>query len=265
MSSSEKEMLMKMDSELAARHGAYASYATEHDPIARETFGDGPAEEMDRLIDRYATPTSCVLDLGCGAGFTLCRLAREVREIWGFEQQEDMFAATSQRVKVEGTENAKLVLGNNSEKADTDKLPDDAFDFGFSRRGPNLHPPLMPKLRGNATWVQEFAALPLGINEMLGRAPGMFLPRSSGCADWHIDMYAHLGMFCVSARTHFYADYFRDADHLAAYLGTACFLAGQGYEEERDREALEIYARYNATPKGIRMVGTRRIGVYRRG
>jgi hypothetical protein len=36
------------------------------------------------------------------------------------------------------------------------------------------------------------------------------------------------------------------------------------YEEERDRQALELYARYNQTPRGIRMINKRHVYVFRR-
>ena len=74
--------------------------------------------------------------------------------------------------------------------------------------------------------------------------------------------YASLGMPCVSVRTNYYYQHFRDADHLAAYLGTAGFLLGRQYDDDQDREALELYAKVNAAPKGIRMVRPRMVGVY---
>lgn len=36
------------------------------------------------------------------------------------------------------------------------------------------------------------------------------------------------------------------------------------YEESRDRAALELYARYNTTPKGIRVVNVRKVYLFRR-
>ena len=57
------------------------------------TYGDGPADEVDRLLDIFATPESQVLDLGCGAGFTLCRVAPKVKTIWGFDQETELLEA----------------------------------------------------------------------------------------------------------------------------------------------------------------------------
>lgn len=88
-----KQDLAELDKRLAERFGGYASYKRDDDPIL-ETYGDGPAEEMDRLLDAYCKPESRVLDVGCGAGFTLCRLAPKVAEIWGFEQEPDLLEAT---------------------------------------------------------------------------------------------------------------------------------------------------------------------------
>ena len=256
--------LAALDEQLARRHGAYASYATEFDPILEGTFGDGPADGIDRLLDVYCGPQSCVLDLGCGAGFTLCRLAPKVRAIWGFEQVDYFLEAARLRVRAQGLTNVTLVLGNVAEENDVTQLPENAFGFGFSRRGPNLVPWLLPKLKEDAIWVQEFAQFPIGLNEILGRTAKTFLPRSSGNPDWAVDIYQHLGMLPVSVKTFYYEQYFRDVDHLAAYLDTGWFLIERPYEAGRDREALELYARYNATPKGIRMIGQRKVGVYRR-
>jgi hypothetical protein len=63
--------IFEVDRELAQRYGGYASYKNALDPVS-ETFGDGPADEVDRLLELYARPESQVLDLGCGAGFTTC-------------------------------------------------------------------------------------------------------------------------------------------------------------------------------------------------
>lgn len=85
--------LTELDHELAKRHGSFASYSTEVDPVLVETYGDSPTDEVDRLLDIFAKPDSHVLDLGCGAGFTLCRLAPHVAAIWGFDQDADLLAA----------------------------------------------------------------------------------------------------------------------------------------------------------------------------
>jgi len=264
MSDDAEKRLAELDEELARCHGSYGSYSTPFDPTSEETYGDGPADEVDRLLDVYATPHSCVLDLGCGAGFTLCRLAPKVRTIWGFEQVHEFVEATRLRAEVNGLTNVERVSGNVAEEDDVAQLPDNAFDFGFSRRGPNLVPWLMPKLKPDAIWVQEFAQFPIGINEILGRTAKTFLPRSNGNPGWAVDFYSKLDMLPVSVKTFYYEQYFRDADHLAGYLCSGWFLQDRSYEAERDRDALELYARYNATPKGIRMVGQRKVGVYHR-
>jgi hypothetical protein len=36
------------------------------------------------------------------------------------------------------------------------------------------------------------------------------------------------------------------------------------YEEKRDRAALELYVRYNTTPKGVRLANHRKVYVFRR-
>ena len=189
-----QQELNEVDQKLKQKHGAYASYATDFDPVVEETYGEGPSDEMERLLDRYAKPDRAVLDLGCGAGFTLCRLAPHAREIWGFEQEQDLLSASRLRVSAQGLKNVKLVQGNVAEPADVAQLPDGLFDLGFSQRGPNLVPWLLPKLKDDAIWVQEFARFHLGINEILGRSANTFLPHSTGSTDWAVGIYAKLAL-----------------------------------------------------------------------
>ena len=85
--------LTLLDKQLAERFGGYASYKRDDEPLL-ETYGDAPAEEVDRLLDKVCTSDKHVLDLGCGAGFTLCRLAPKVAEIWGFDEEPDLLEAT---------------------------------------------------------------------------------------------------------------------------------------------------------------------------
>ena len=81
--------------------------------------------------------------------------------------------------------------------------------------------------------------------------------------------YAELGLSPVSAKEFFCEQYFRNADHLAAYLAQGASLSNwrlpnRPYDADRDRAALELYARYNATPDGIRVLGQRKVLVLRR-
>jgi cyclopropane fatty-acyl-phospholipid synthase-like methyltransferase len=99
--------LVELDCTLAEQYGSYASYPTETDPIL-ETYNDDPAYEVDRLLDLFAKPTVTLLDLGSGAGQTLCRLAPKVKAIWGFNQEADLHEAAQLRVTNLGIHNAYL-------------------------------------------------------------------------------------------------------------------------------------------------------------
>lgn len=259
--------LAELDRELANRYGSYASYATDVDPVLVETYGDGPADEVDRLLDIFAKPDSRVLDLGCGAGFTLCRLAPRVAAIWGFDEDADLLAAARERVTSQGLTNATLVLGNVAEPDDVEQLPDNTFDVVLSRRGPDVNAAAKKKLKPEAYIIQELYQNPLGLLELLGRQS--FLPQIGSNPHWLVESYSWLGFLPVSVKEYHYESFFRDAEHLIAHLSqkNALFswpMPPMPYEEERDRQALELYVRYNTTPKGVRLINHRKVYLFRR-
>ncbi len=74
----------------------------------------------------------------------------------------------------------------------------------------------------------------------------------------------------MSVKDYYYEQYFRDAAHLEAFLSTIraslsnWWMEAKPYEPERDRDALNLYIRYNTTPKGIRIIQRRKIYLFRR-
>jgi SAM-dependent methyltransferase len=258
--------LLELDHQLAQQYGAYASYTNQVDPILIETHGDGPTEEMDRLLDLFARPESQLLDLGCGAGFTLCRLAPHVRAIWGVDGDDDLLAASRLRVASLGLTNISLIQGDVTAPEVATQLPNEAFDLVYSRRGPNVSA-VISKLKPEAYVVQELYQDCLGLLEMFGRKT--FLADVGDNPRWLVDEYSWLGLFPVSIKEYYYESFFRDSDHLAAYLSQKTMLYSwpmppMPFVESRDRAALELYVRYNTTPKGIRVMNHRKVYLFRR-
>ena len=254
-----------LDRALAQEYGTYASYQNGAG-VETETYGDGPAEEMDRLLDRFAQAGSRVLDLGCGAGFTLCRLAPRVSEIWGFDQDERLLAAARLRARAQGIANAHFVLGNASLAADAASLPDGFFDVVFSRRGPNVNA-FIEKMKPDGVVIQELVQGFLGLLEMFGRKS--FLGDLGDNPRWLVETYSWLDLFPVSVKEYYFDTFFQSVEHLAAYLSHKTALYGwpmppMPYDAARDRAALELYARYNTTPRGIRLVNVRKVYLFRR-
>ena len=261
------DQLKKLDQSLAQRYGSYASYPHENDPIFIKDHGDGPADEVDRLLDRLANPESQVLDLGCGVGFTLCSLAPRVRAIWGFDMEPELLEAARLRAVQSKIDNATFVQGNVALANDIAKLPDDTFDVVLSRRGPDLNQDLMPKLRSDAIVIQELYQAPLSLLEIFGRKT--FLRDIWNNPHNKVARYQRLNLFPVSIKEYFAESFFQDADHLIAYLSRPnAFLSWPmpaiPYDEARDRQALELYIRYNTTPDGIRMINHRKVYLFRR-
>jgi hypothetical protein len=66
------EALRRLDRHLAETHGAYSGFRTPAGPVRTDDVGLSPAAEVDRLLDRFAGSETRFLDVGCGAGQTLC-------------------------------------------------------------------------------------------------------------------------------------------------------------------------------------------------
>jgi SAM-dependent methyltransferase len=258
--------LAELDLRLAAKYGSYASYPTDTDPIL-ETHNDGPADEVDRLLDLFAKPDVTLLDLGCGAGQTLCRLAPKVKAIWGLNEEADLHEAAQLRVANLGLQNATVILGNVAQANDVAQLPDNTFDVVLSRRGPNINAEVRKKLKPAAYIIQELYQQPLALHEIFGRKP--FLPTIGDNPHWLVDEYRWLGFVPVSVKEYFFDAYFRDVAHLITDLHKSFqFIDWRmpplPFDEESDRAALDLYVRYNSTPKGIRLSCHRKVYLFRR-
>lgn len=261
------DSLAQLDEELAQHYGAYASYRSDIDPVLVESYGDHPSDEVNRLLNVFAQPECSVLDLGCGAGHTLCRLAPHVNAIWGLDQDTNLLAAARLRAASLGLPNVTLVQGDATSASNVAQLPDNTFDLCFSRRGPNLNAELAAKLKPDALMVQELVQDPLGLKELFGRKP--FLPEVGSESHALVQAYKWLGLLPVSAKEYFYNEYFHDVDHLTRYLSGPAVLSNwwmpeMPYDASRDRAALELYVRYNTTAKGIRLTQHRKVYLFHR-
>lgn len=252
--------LRRLDEPLAARHGAYPSYLPEDGPASVEYHGQPPGGLVDRLLDLYARSDGCFLDAGCGAGHTLCRLAPRVREAWGIELLVRPARAAGLRAEAAGLTNVTVIRGDTTKLADVERLPDGRFALALSRRGPNFTEALVRKLAPGAYVVQELVAGAdcAGLREFLGRRAYEAYPEMGHEA--LLRGYQRLGLLPVSSTEFFYEAFFRDVDHLEAHLRRTPAnlsdwrLGPKPYVPERDRAALALYARYNGTAGGIRLL-----------
>jgi SAM-dependent methyltransferase len=266
--------MFDFDRELAERYGGFTSYHSHASPIHTEYYGENPAAEVDRLLDLYATPESTVLDIGCGAGQTLCQLAPGVKTIWGITLGEDLLQTTRLRIAHLGLTNAQVVYGDVKDPVAVQQLPEGVFDLALSRRGPMLNEHLLHTLRPDAIFVQELVSnldgYPLG--EIFGRR--YHAPYASADQELLLSQYAALGLFPISCKEYFYEEFFRDSAHLEAFLiqvGAMLSpwllphsLPRKPYDPLHDRAALDLYVRYHTTERGIRVPRQRKIFVLRR-
>jgi hypothetical protein len=84
-----------------------------------------------------------------------------------------------------------------------------------------------------------------------------------------LNRYAELDLFPVAVKEYFYEEYFRDINHFEAYLHQGANLdnwriGSRPYNDETDRTSLELYVKYNTTPKGIKLLRHRIIFILRK-
>ena len=91
-------------------------------------------------------------------------------------------------------------------------LPDDTFDVAFSRRGPNVVPAMLSKLKPNTIVIQELVQGTLGVKPLFGREP--FLPEVGHNPHRLIAQYAELDLVPVSVKDYFFDQFFRDEAQL---------------------------------------------------
>ncbi len=257
------------DEGLARKYGAFASYQSNFSPDSVEYYGESPADEMQRLLDLYCHSTCVVLDIGCGAGQTLCRAARTVGSIWGIDRNEELLQAARERVERMGLKNVELRQADSTLTNDVMVLSDNFFDLAYSQRGPNLNGLLLQKMKKDAVFIQElvssFDGYPL--KEIFGRTH--YTPYSHGEQQSLQAYYAELDLFPICTKEYFYEEYYRDSEHLENLLRHGALLdnwrlSSKPFDPLKDRVSLELYVKYNTTPRGIRILRQRRIFVLRR-
>jgi 3-oxoadipate enol-lactonase len=255
-----EKSLAELDSELANRFGDYAGFETAVAPI-RDFYGENPNKEFKRLLKGYLKPDSCILDLGCGAGQTICQIASQVREVWGFEQEPALLAGAKRRAADFGLENVTFIEGNAAVPEDVEQLPDNHFDLIFTERGPDVNDNLITKLKSGGYYLQELVSQYDGfhLREFLGRRPfTSYAFRNQ--ADLMLASLANLDVRPVSFREFYYDAFFRDLTHLEDYLQQVPAalsnwrLGPKPYQPNQDRAALELFAQYNQTSRGIRVL-----------
>jgi SAM-dependent methyltransferase len=257
------DALRRADEALSRKHGAYFSYVTAEGPESVEYHGQVPDALVDRLLDLYSSSDGCILDVGCGAGMTLCRLARAVREAWGVDMLEGPLEATRLRVEAAGLTNVTLLRGNVVDRADIGQLPDGHFALALSRRGPNFNEGLVQKLAPRAYVLQELVggADCAELRQFLGRRAYRQYP-DIGHGEL-LRSYQRLGLVPITSTEFFYEEFYRDVDHLEAYLRQTTAkisewrIGPKPYVADRDRRALELYASYHRTLRGVSLLNHR--------
>jgi hypothetical protein len=168
-------------------------------------------------------------------------------------------------------ENVTFIEGNAAVPEDVEQLPDNHFDLIFTERGPDVNDSLIPKLKSGGYYLQELVSQydDFHLREVLGRRPfTSYAYRNQ--LDLLMAQLANIGIRPVSTRDFYYDTFYQDLAHLEAYLEQvpavlSNWRIGQKpYLPEQDRAALKLYAQYNQTPRGIRVMRHRLIYIGRK-
>ncbi|MBV7330829.1 methyltransferase domain-containing protein [Chloroflexi bacterium TSY] len=269
-----QKTLEELDAELSERYGDYVGFDTDASPYLVEYYGEDPLGEVKRLLAQSVQAESKILDVGCGPGHTLCKFAPKVVEAWGIDEDAALLEAARTRVDASGLSNVTLIHGNIVDEAQVNQLPDNTFDIAFTESGPNLNAALARKLKENALFFQEIGGYfsAYQFHEIMGRKPHTYYAYGHDYSDQILlNQMAELDFVPISVKNYFFDWYFRDVDHLEAQVINVPWQLGDWrmggplpYERERDRAALELYARYNTTSKGIRFQEHVRVFAWRR-
>jgi hypothetical protein len=197
-----------------------------------------------------------------------------VQEAWGFEPDPALLHSAQERAQALGLSNVTLVTGKVESASNIAQLPDEYFDVAFTESGPNINAALMRKLTKDGYFLQEIGGKfgSYQLHEILGRKPYTYYAYADDYSDHvHLSAMAALDLIPICYKNYFYEWFFRDLTHLEAYVTQVDWALSdwrmggtQPYLPERDRLALELYARYNTTEKGIRLLQQVRIFVWRR-
>lgn len=187
--------------------------------------------------------------------------------VWNLDSDAALWDAARERLKAHGIPNATLIAGSGNDPGVVGLLPDAHFDLVLSRRGPGVNHTLLPKLAPDARVIQELWLDPPGLLEIFGRKSALVDVGNN--PRWLMDTYACLDLRAVSFKEYYFDLYFADADHLARYLSLPTQLLSypmpaMPYDDALDRQALELYVRYNEKRKGVHVIGRRMAGLFRR-
>ncbi|MEM7128261.1 MAG: methyltransferase domain-containing protein [Chloroflexota bacterium] len=269
-----EQTLEEVDTELGKRYGEYAGFTGDASPYLVETYGEDPENEVRRLLGKLVQPSSKLLDIGCGPGHTLSLFASQVKDAWGIDGDEALLEAAQLRAAEQNVSNVTFIHADTSDECALNQLPNAYFDIAYCESGPGINAALIEKLAENAIFVQEIGGTfgAYQFHEIMGRKPYTYYAYGQDYSDQVLlSEMAALDLVPISIKNFFYEWYFRDVEHLEAnvvngpwHLGDWRMGSPLPYDSERDRAALELYAAYNTTPKGVRFQQQIRVFVWRR-
>jgi SAM-dependent methyltransferase len=108
-------------------------YSPGYDDPSLRGLEDPRPWDLLQVIRGYCSPSSSLLDIGCGTGRKTLPIAPEVRELWGLEPSDEMRNAARELAAAAGAANFQIVKGTAEELP----FPDERFDVAISVMAPH--------------------------------------------------------------------------------------------------------------------------------
>jgi SAM-dependent methyltransferase len=234
-------------------------FSTPHARWTTEYPAGDPEQIFEHEVRARADREKRALDVGCGDGRFILRMAEVFGYVVGIDHAGGMLAVARQRQGELGVENVTLLEQN----AQHTTFPAASFDVVYSRRGPTFYAEYHRLLKAGG----HFLAITIGnrdavqLKEVFGRGQG-FAERDVSRLDSDRRGLTHVGFEVVSQAEYHYDEYYDSYADLELFLrGVPIF---EDFDPEADRPRLERYVAHFQEPQGIRLPRHRVIDIARK-
>lgn len=217
-----------------------------------KSIADYPQGNPEALFEQKLLELSAkdkvALDLGCGDGSFMLRLAQHFQEIVGIEISTERLKLAQAAQKQQGQNNVRF----EKQDASHTSFPDQSFDLVYSRRGPSPYQECQRLLKAQG----HFAMISIGekdaweLKEIFGRGQGYHVWHTTAL-EQAIEQLQQAGFAVTYQQDVFFDEYYPLIEHLDLFLQRVPIF--EDYDSEQDRAFLEAYVARAQTARGIHL------------